>query len=159
MGISCSVFVKEDSNIKATDLYEMLERICSAEGLFIDINMEEVDTTNKTKIIRTNISDLPLDEDSRRQLCVDIFDEPYKYKYNSFEWFDESINFFEMITIDFFEKNEDLLFKIVYGLLKQYPNTKLWTEEEWFYNLEDLKNIDKSIFDLKWCYNNPGGFS
>lgn len=36
------------------------------------------------KVIRSNVSDKPLDEDIKWQLCVDIFDEPYKYSYNSF---------------------------------------------------------------------------
>lgn len=155
MGILGSIFVKENSNIKGEELYRVLERICSVENLFIEINLTEHDKSNKIKVIRTNISDKPLDEDINRQLCVDIFDEPYKYRYNSFDWFDKSINFFEIITIDFFDQNEDLLFKIVYELLKLYPDAKLWMEQDWFYTLEDLEKLEKDTFNLEWCYNKP----
>lgn len=78
-----------------------------------------------------------------------------KYRYNSFDWFDKSINFFEIITIDFFDQNEDLLFKVVYELLKLYPDAKLWMEQDWFYTLEDFEKLEKDTFNLEWCYNKP----
>ncbi|MGL4393729.1 MAG: hypothetical protein ACRCS8_00670 [Brevinema sp.] len=158
MGITCSMLVKEDSNIKATSLYATLKKICSDGNLIIGVNIKEVDETDRVKLIRTNISDVPLDKDSSRQLCVDIFDEPYKFKYNSFEWFDESISFFESIVIDYFDRNEDLLFRIVHDLLKQYPKAKLWIEEDWFYTLEDLDKINNKAFNKDWCYKNPKDF-
>jgi len=155
MSISCSVLVKEGSNINATDLYSVLEKICSYEKLVIEMNTKEIDKTDRIKVIRTNISDLPFDRDSSRQLCVDIFDEPYKFKYNSFEWFDKSISFFETMVIDYFDGNEDLLFRVARGLLKQYSKAKLWVEEDWFYTIYDLDKISNKQFDNEWCYKNP----
>lgn len=158
MGITCSMLVKEGSNINATNLYIALEKVCSYENLIIGVNISEADENDTIKLIRTNISDVSFDKNPSRQLCVDIFDEPYKFRYNSFEWFDESISFFEAITIDCFDGNEDLLFRVAYGLLKQYPKAKLWIEDDWFYTLGDLDLINNKPFDNEWCYKNLKNF-
>mgnify|MGYP005751707407 CR=1 FL=1 len=160
MGISCCMLLKQNSNINVVEMYDILQKICVNFDLYIEKIYIEVNEKKKIKSIRTNVSDRPFDEKIlSRQLCVDIFDEPYNLKNNIFEWFDKSKIFFEAIVVDYFDGNEDLLFKIMFAIVLKYPEAKLWIEEDWFYTLEDLKKIEKNKpFDMDWCYKNPKDF-
>lgn len=154
MGISCSVLFKENSFVEATKMYSILQKNCEKRKFYFDVNQKEIDSSNRIKLIRTNISDKPFWESISRQLNVDVYDEPYEYKDISFDWYDDE-PFFEAVVIDWTEGNEDLLFLIVLDFLSAFPETLLWIEEDWFYHLKDLKKIDNEPFDDEWCYKNP----
>ncbi len=37
---------------------------------------------------------------------------------------------------------------------ERIPDARVWIEEDWFYNLEDMKKI-KASYNNNWCYINP----
>ncbi|MHC5218645.1 hypothetical protein ACYSNR_18585, partial [Enterococcus sp. LJL128] len=117
MSISCSILLKENSFINATDLYNVMEKISKEKKFFFAKNMVESDSENRIKLIRTNISDRPFRDSVSRQLNVDIYDEPYEFKEISFDWYDNNIVFFEAIVIDSIDGNEDLLFYLTFDFL------------------------------------------
>ncbi|MGC6769762.1 hypothetical protein [Enterococcus sp. LJL51] len=158
MSISCSILLKENSFINATDLYNVMEKISKEKKFFFAKNMVESDSENRIKLIRTNISDRPFRDSVSRQLNVDIYDEPYKFKEISFDWYDNNIVFFEAIVIDSIDGNEDLLFYLTFDFLSLYPEALLWIEEDWFYSLKDLEKMNPASIEEDWCYQNPSEF-
>lgn len=48
------------------------------------------------------------------------------------------ISKFQNVSDDF-DDNEDLLFKFLFAFLNEFPDARVWIEEDWFYNLEDMK--------------------
>lgn len=51
---------------------------------------------------------------------------------------------------------EDLLFKFIYEYLKINKSDYFWMPDYgWIYKLEDLKKVNGSPLNLKWCYENP----
>lgn len=38
--------------------------------------------------------------------------------------------------------------------MNEFPDAKAWIEEDWFYNLDDMKKIKVSYND-NWCYMDP----
>ncbi len=63
------------------------------------------------------------------------------------------ISKFQNVSDDF-DDNEDLLFKFLFAFLNEFPDARVWIEEDWFYNLEDMKQI-KASYNNDWCYINP----
>lgn len=40
------------------------------------------------------------------------------------------------------------------NILNEFPDARVWIEEDWFYNLEDMKKI-KASYNNNWCYIDP----
>lgn len=154
MGISCSVLFKKNSFVEATKMYGILQKNCEKRKFYFGVNQKEIDSGDRIKLIRTNISDKPFEESISRQLNVDVYDEPYEYKDISFDWYEDK-PFFEAVVIDWTEGNEDLLFLVVLDFLSVFPEALLWMEEDWFYHLKNLEKIENEPFDDEWCYKNP----
>lgn len=155
MGISCSILFSKNSYVSASSLLNTIQDICHDKNFILYEGLKETNESQKIKSVRTNISDMAFSQNVSRQLCVDIFDEPYQFKDTVFEWHNSDIEFFEAVVIDYFNKNEDLLLKILYEVLKRYPEAVVWIEEDWFYTLEDLEKIKNRPYDNEWCYKNP----
>lgn len=155
MGISAFVLFETGSNIPLTDLLQYTEDLCTELNLFYGISFKKENGNNQLKHVRANLSDLPFVESSSRQLCIDFYDEPYEFQNISFDWLGKDTEFFEAIIVDDFCDNEDLLFDILFKFLKNYPNSKIWMEDDWFYTLNDLEKIANKPYDGNWCYKNP----
>ncbi|MGG4553958.1 hypothetical protein [Paenibacillus humicus] len=155
MGISAFVLFRHGESISASELLINIREVCTTYGLYFSKDYDEYDETGKLKSCSIYFSDIPFEDNYSRQISWNLYDEPYKYQIVDFNW-DESKNqyFKAMVSEDFYE-NEDLLFKILYGLLKVYPSAKIWIEDNWFYTIEDLENIKNRPFDDEWCYKNP----
>lgn len=57
--------------------------------------------------------------------------------------------------VEDYNLNEEILLKFSYEFIKIYKDIKLWTEFDWFYELNDLEKIIEKPFDNEWCYKNP----
>lgn len=154
MGISYSVLFKKSSYNDVLDLYKAMEDICKINRFYCKLHYKEEDENGEIKKIDFNVSDKKFEDSVSRQLCISLFDEPYRYKEISFEWYKEEV-FFEAVVIDFVEGNEDLLLKILYGFMKKYKEAVLWGEEDWFYFYDDIIRMKREEFDAAWCYKNP----
>ncbi|MUG48128.1 hypothetical protein [Paenibacillus woosongensis] len=142
-------------SISASELLINIREVCTTYGLYFSNDYNEYDETGKLKSCSIYFSDMPFEDNYSRQISWNLYDEPYNYQTIDFNW-DESENqyFKAMVSEDFYE-NEDLLFKILYGLPKVYPSAKIWIEDNWFYTIEDLEKIKSRPFDDEWCYKNP----
>ena len=158
MGSSTFVLFKENGSISAKVLLSFLKGFCTKENLiFSYADKKYIDDI--LKYVRINISDKPFDIDVDRQLVFSVYDEPYDFRLHELSWENNGQEYFQAIIVDYFENNEDLLFKIMLAVLLEYPQAKLWMEEDWCYTLEDLKKIEKNKpFDMDWCYKNPKDF-
>lgn len=67
-------------------------------------------------------------------------------------WF-KLLSKFQTVSADF-DDNEDLLFKFLFAFLNEFLDARVWIEEEWFYNLEDMKKLNAS-YNNNWCYKVP----
>ena len=53
-------------------------------------------------------------------------------------------------------ENEKSVLKILYEYFKLYPNEYFYSEEEWFYDKNNIERIYfENPYDSKWCYRNP----
>ncbi|MBO2945986.1 hypothetical protein JJQ72_18565 [Paenibacillus sp. F411] len=155
MGMSSFLLFKRGESNPANDLLRDLNKICVEENLFFDSDEESFDSDGALKYTRVYISDLPFREDYSRTLSFSVYDEPYEYQLVSFNWDDTNNEYFKAVVSDDFDDNEDLLLRFFHAILKIYPTSKIWIEEEWFYTLEDLDNITNMPYMSDWCYKDP----
>lgn len=155
MGISSFLLFKRGESTPANDLLGNLNKICMEEKLFFDSDGETYDDEGTLKYTRVYISDLPFGENYSRTLCFSVYDEPYEYQLVSFKWDDTNNEYFKAVVSDDFDDNEDLLLRFFHAILNIYPTAKIWSEEEWFYTIEDLSSITKMPYKSDWCYKDP----
>ncbi|MGQ8870652.1 hypothetical protein [Paenibacillus sp. TSA_86.1] len=142
---------------KSTPAYNLLNRIktfCTEEALFFDSDDEKYDIEGVLKYTRIYISDKPFKEHYSRTISFSLYDEPYDFQFVTFDWDNMQNEYFKAIVSDDFDDNEDLLFQVLLAFLSEFPDSKVWIEEEWFYTLPDLKRIKKS-YNNSWCYMGP----
>jgi len=159
MGISTFVLFRQGESISASDLLKNIREISINYGLYFSNNYDEYDQTGKLKFCSIYISDIPFEDNYSRQISWNLYDEPYKFQNVDFNWDDSKSQYFKALVSEDFYENEDLLFKILYGILKVYPSAKVWIEDNWFYTIEDLEKIKSKPFDNEWCYNDPKDFT
>ena len=158
MGSSTFVLFKKNCSISAEDLLNFFKKFFLKENLIFNYDNEKY-INNKLKYVQMGVSDKPFDEDYDRQMLFELYDEPYDFRLHELSWENNGQEYFQAIIVDYFENNEDLLFKIMLAVLLEYPQAKLWMEEDWCYTLKDLKKIEKNKpFDMDWCYKNPKDF-
>ncbi|KQY90205.1 hypothetical protein ASD24_25225 [Paenibacillus sp. Root52] len=154
MGTSSFLLFKTGESISAKELLSSIHKVCVQENLFFDSDEDTYNNEGILKYARVYISDMPFRENYSRTLCFSVYDEPYEYQVVSFEWDEVGNEYFKAIVSDDFYDNEDLLLQLSRAMLKIYPNSKIWIEEEWFYTSDNIENIsDMSRND--WCYKNP----
>ena len=92
----------------------------------------------------------------KSDFCMYIFDNP-KTEYledDNFSWI--SPNLYTAILIEDISENEKSVLKILYEYFKLYPNEYFYSEEEWFYDKNNIERIYfENPYDSKWCYRNP----
>ena len=118
-----------------TELYNTIKNICISNHFYLDISTKNVDGNQKIKsfifkLIQEDTSRVIALENGEIDLCI----QP------------------PTIQNSYIEDNEDLLLKITYELLSEYPEAVLWLEQNWFYKLDDIKKYILSEFDPNWCY-------
>lgn len=155
MGTSTFFLFKRSESVPVDDLLRAFNKICIEEKLFFDNDPLEYDNDGKLKYTRVWINDKPFKVSPSRQICFNMYDEPYEFQVVDFKWDDTKTEYFRAIISEDFYENEDLLLRICHALLKIYPTAKIWIEEDWFYTLEDLDKITKMPFSDDWCYRNP----
>lgn len=158
MGISTFVLFRQGESIPASDLLLNIREVCTNYGLYFSNNHKEYDETGKLKFCSIYFSDIPFEDNYSRQISWNLYDEPYNFQTVNFDWDDSKIQYFKALVSEDFYENEDLLFKILYGLLNIYTYAKIWIEDNWFYTLKDLEKIKNKPFDTEWCYKNPRDF-
>ena len=87
--------------------------------------------------------------------CMYILDKP-KIEYmadDDFSWI--SPNLYVSILIEDLSDNEDSVLKILHEYLQIHPDEYFYTEENWFYNKDDIEKIYESGKWLHWCYKKP----
>lgn len=157
MGTSAAIVFRSGESVEINKLIHRLDELCNREGLFHSHDLKKIDDDLKLKYCEFCISDIPLKDSYDRQLCFGIADEPYPYKLVNFEWDSPEIDYFKTVVSGDFDDNEDLLFKFLFLFLNEFPDAKVWIEEDWFYNLHDMKKI-KASYDNDWCYIDPKTF-
>ncbi|WP_145333011.1 hypothetical protein [Paenibacillus xylanexedens] len=158
MGISTFVLFRQGESISASDLLKNIREISINCGLYFANNYDKYDETGKLKFCSIYISDIPFEDSYSRQIPWNLYDEPYKFQTVDFNWDNSKCQYFKAFVSEDFYENEDLLFKILYGILKIYPSAKVWIEDNWFYTIEDLEKIKNKPLDNEWCYKNPIDF-
>lgn len=158
MGTSAFFLVQVNSKIDLTKLIEDVKEICRENNFYMSPISNDSQSENKVKCVSVEISLVKradIYEASTNDVLVDLYDEPYKYQYHSFSWYDEEINFFNIAIIDEVYNNEKITLVLYYEISKRYPDTKLWIEEDWFYTLDDIEKILSRSYSNEWCYKNP----
>lgn len=87
--------------------------------------------------------------------CMYIFERP-KPKYmedDVFSWI--SPNLYVAILIEDLFDSEDSILEILHEYLQIHPDEYFYTEENWFYNKDDIEKIYESGKWLHWCYKKP----
>ena len=125
--------------------------------LYFDNHYERFNDAGELIFSSIYVSDIPFSEDGFRALPWNLYDKSNDYFLQSlnFEWDMSHTEYFKAIISEDFYEYEDLLFKVVYEILKLYPSAKLWIEYDWLYTLEDLEKIASRPYDNSWCYKNP----
>lgn len=157
MGISAHILFKRGNSIEINDLVLRLDELCENEGMYYSHTSNKVDDAGKLKYCEYCVSDIPLYESYDRPICFGIADEPYPYKLVEFDWEPFPQEYFKTLVSGDFVDNEDLLFKFLYVFLHEFPNARVWIEEDWFYTLADLNKLKENYVD-HWCYINPSQF-
>ncbi len=156
MGASAYILFEAGKSKSASELVSLVLDLCDKENLFFAFDIERFDNANRLKYKRLGISNISFSErNSSKQICLNIYDEPYQFQLEQFDWDILHKDYFNAISLEFFVENEDLLLKIIYPLLKAYPQAKLWCDNDWFYTSADLEKIVNKPFDKYWCYKNP----
>lgn len=158
MGTSAFFLVQANSKIELTKLIEDVKNICRENNFYMSPISNDFQSENIVKhasveialVKRADVYEAPAND-----VLVDLYDEPYKYQYHSFSWYDEEIDFFNIAIIDEVYNNEKITLVLSYEILKRYPEIKLWIEEDWFYTLDDLEKISSRPYNNEWCYKNP----
>ncbi|KAA8783074.1 hypothetical protein EC604_04350 [Paenibacillus amylolyticus] len=153
MSISSFILFECKKSPLAYNLLNMIKTFCTEEDLFFDSDDEKYDIEGALKYTRIYISDKPFNEDSRT-ISFSLYDEPYDFQIVTFDWDNMKNEYFKAIVSDDFDENEDLLFQVLLAFLSEFPDAKVWIEEEWFYTLGDLKRI-KNSYNSSWCYMDP----
>lgn len=154
MGTSSVLLFKREESIPAINLLMRINKICKKEKLYFDSDEKVFNNEGKLIYTRIYVSDVPFRENYSRTLCFSVYDEPYEYQVVSFEWDDTNNEYFKAVVSDDFYDNEDLLFRFFREMLRIYPKSKLWVEDEWFYTIEDLENTT-DVYENNWCYKEP----
>ena len=157
MGTSTFVLFKKGESIPINELLLKLRDISVENGWYFDNDCDRFNSTGKLKFSTAYFNDVPFKVNSSRAILWNIYDEPYDYFFQTldFEWDTAKEEYFKAIISGDFYENDDLLFKIVYEILKLYPTAKLWIEDDWFYTLEDLEKIASRPYDNRWYCKNP----
>lgn len=154
MGMSATILFKKGHSAEINKLLLHLNRICDREGWFYSHDLKKYDDMQKLKYCEFCLSDTPLKDSYDRQLCFGIADEPYPFKLVNFDWDSTGNEYFKTVVSNDFDDNEDLLFQVLLALLSEFPDAKVWIEEDWFYTLDDLERI-KNSYNNSWCYTDP----
>ncbi|MDQ0171879.1 hypothetical protein [Paenibacillus tundrae] len=154
MGTSSFLLFKREESIPAIDLLMRINKICKKEKLYFDSDEKVFNNEGKLIYTRIYVSDVPFRENYSRTLCFSVYDEPYEYQVVSFEWDDTNNEYFKAVVSDDFYDNEDLLLRFFREILRIYPKSKLWVEDEWFYTFEDLEKTT-DVDNYNWCYKDP----
>jgi hypothetical protein len=158
MGTSAYFLVRANSKIELTKLIEDVKNICIENNLYmspISVNYQSENIIKHVSVEIALVERADLYEAPTNDVLVDVYDEPYKYQYHSFSWYDEEIEFFNIAIIDEVYNNEKITLVLSYEILKRYPELKLWIEEDWLYTFEDIKKISNKLDNQDWCYKNP----
>ncbi|MGZ7442189.1 hypothetical protein [Paenibacillus sp. TH7-28] len=146
---------KESSNISLLDILENIEKISENNNLYWVFD-KRFDESGNFRCIHATISDIPLDKYSERKIPFWAFDEKFEHNnYINLDFYNSSENLFRLIMVEDYNLNEEILLKFSYHFIKAYKDIKLWTEFDWFYELDDLEKIIRNPFDNEWCYKNP----
>jgi hypothetical protein len=154
MGISATILFKKGHSVEINQLLLHFNQISDSEGWFHNHDLKKYDDMQKLKYSEFCLSDIPLRDCYERQICFGIADEPYPFKLVYFEWDSPNNEYFKTVVSSDFDGNEDLLFQVLLAVLIEYPDAKVWIEENWFYTLDDLKRINDS-YHSRWCYMDP----
>ncbi|CAM4440118.1 hypothetical protein [Paenibacillus xylanexedens] len=158
MGMSSFVLFKRGGSTSVSNLLSTIKNICMKEKLFFDNDEETYDSEGALKYTRLYISDTPFKENYSRTLSFSVYDEPYEFQTVTYDWDDTQNEYFKAVVSDDFDDNEDLLFKFLFAFLSEFPDARVWIEEDWFYNLDDMKKI-KASYNNDWCYIDPKTFN
>ena len=146
---------KESSNISLVNILGNIEKISKNNNLYLAFE-KKFDESGNFRCIYVMISDIPLEKYSERKIPFWAFDEKYEHdNYINLDFYHSSENLFRLIMVEDYNLNEEILLKFCYEFIKIYKDIKLWTEFDWFYELNDLEKIIKNPFDNEWCYKNP----
>ncbi|MFC9706627.1 hypothetical protein ACFTRD_00545 [Paenibacillus sp. NPDC056933] len=154
MGLSSFILFRHGKSMPTYLLSSAARNICKKENLFFDNDEETYNSEGALKYTRLYISDTPFKENYSRTLSFSVYDEPYEFQTVTYDWDDTQNEYFKAVVSDEFDDNEDLLFQFLFAFLNEFPDAKVWIEEDWFYTLEDMKKI-KSSYNNNWCYIDP----
>lgn len=158
MGTSAFFLVKKNSNIELSNLIEDVKNICKENNFYMSPISSDSQSESIVKHVSVEIALVKradLYEAPTNDVLVDIYDEPYKYQYHSFSWYDEETDFFNIAIIDEVYNNEKITLVLSFEILKRYPEVRIWIEEDWFYTLDDIEKISNRPYNNEWCYKNP----
>ncbi|MGO4532714.1 hypothetical protein AB4Z30_26825 [Paenibacillus sp. 2TAF8] len=109
MGTSAYFLVRANSKIELTKLIEDVKNICIENNLYmspISVNYQSENIIKHVSVEIALVERADLYEAPTNDVLVDVYDEPYKYQYHSFSWYDEEIEFFNIAIIDEVYNNE-----------------------------------------------------
>lgn len=107
--------------------------------------------TNESQGFHLGISDPICTSD----FCMYILDKP-KIEYmadDDFSWI--SSNLYVAILIEDLSDSEDSVLKILHEYFHIHPDEYFYSEEDWFYTMEDIEKIYEKDDWYHWCYKKP----
>ncbi|WP_440116664.1 hypothetical protein [Paenibacillus sp. QZ-Y1] len=132
MGISSFILFRHGKSMPTYLLSSAAGNICRKEKFFFDNDEETYNSEGALKYTRLYISDMPFKENYSRTLSFSVYDEPYEFQTVTYNWDDTQSEYFKAVVSDDFDDNEDLLFKFFFAFLSEFPDARVWIEEDWF---------------------------
>ncbi len=155
MGASAYILFEAGKSISASELVSTLKKSSEEKGLFFNNDINRIDDTGRLKYQRVCISDKPPLKQDRKEICFNVYDEPYQFRTEQFDWDDLHKDYFNAISLESFVEKEDLLLQILSPLLLNYPQAKFWCDNNWFYTIEVMERIINNPYNDLWCYEDP----
>ncbi len=157
MSSAAFILFEEGKSIPISQLSSTVKEICEKEHIFFnDCHLSDrYDEAGKLKYENICISNIPFTEENlSRQICLNIYDEPYEYRLYQLEYNAINKSYFSAISFEFFRENGDIFIKIVLPFIKTYPQALFWSSD-YFYTMEDLEKIASRPIDKYWCFRDP----